>query len=41
MIISKENCKNCDWFKHPESNPENMIKNNICAKREAVGCPYE
>ena len=38
MIVSKENCKGCLNF---EENPhqENMIKNDICHKRDMVGCP--
>lgn len=38
--ISKDICKGCPVFDESEYQ-DNMIKNNICGKRECVGCSRE
>ena len=40
MKVSKENCKGCSVF-DDATHQDNMIKNNICLKQCAVGCPRE
>ena len=38
--ITKEKCAGCPVFENNE-NQDNMIKYNICGKRENVGCERE
>ncbi len=40
MRISKENCKGCPVFDDNE-HQENMVANNLCNKKQMVGCPRE
>jgi len=38
--ISKDTCKGCPAFEENEYK-DNMIQNNICGKRECIGCSRE
>jgi len=33
-----ELCNDCKWFNHSESHKHNMLKFDICSKRELMGC---
>lgn len=35
--VSEDGCKECPYFKW-EQHKGNMIKNNICHKRDSTGC---
>ena len=37
MKVSKENCENCPVFTNSK-NQDNMIKYDICHKRDMTGC---
>lgn len=40
MEVSNEFCKDCPVF-DTSKHRDNMIENNICPKRNMVGCPRE
>lgn len=40
IVVSKENCNGCPVFDGNEFQ-ENMVKNDICHKREMMGCPKD
>ena len=40
MKVTKENCEGCSVF-DTDKFKSNMIENDICHKRNSVGCPRE
>ena len=38
-IVSYELCKDCEWFKFKKGKIMNMLANDICNRRQLVGCP--
>ena len=40
--VTEKNCKGCPVFENDtEEVKQNAIKNNICLKREMVGCEWK
>jgi len=40
LKVTKEKCKGCSIFEDSEYK-ENMLKNDICGKRDMIGCPRD
>ena len=38
--VNEENCKDCEVFSTSKFK-QNMLDNNICGKRDSVGCPKD